>query len=190
MTYLTLTRLSTALGLAVLLTACGGKDIRFSQPEIAPATRVSTAYRSIEVATVSLPTYAESEEIMAQAPDGGISALGPLWADEPGRAVTLQLARDLGTITGRLSAPEPWPFRDYADVKLDVRVESFVATAGGMFLMSGQYFVAPDTGGANRSKAFRIEVPIAGKGGPEAIATARAAAVSQLAVAIAKNGLR
>lgn len=190
MTYSTLTRLSTALGLTILLAACGGKDIRFSQPDIAPSTRVSTAYRSIEVATVSLPTYAESEEIMTRAPDGGISALGPLWADEPERAVTLQIARDLGTITGRLSAPEPWPFRDYADVKLDVRIESFVATVEGLFVMSGQYFVAPDAGGANRAKAFRIAVPIAGEGGPEAISAARAAAVTQLAVAIAKDGLR
>ncbi|CUH81089.1 membrane integrity-associated transporter subunit PqiC [Tropicibacter naphthalenivorans] len=186
-----------ATALTLLLTGCGGADLRFDAPPPAvgaqaplPTERVTTRYGRIEVATVTLPTYAQSEEITRRDETGAIAPLGALWADEPGRAVTLQVARDLDAITGRLVAPEPWPFRDLPDVKVDLRIEDFYATSAGTFRVSGQMFVAPDVGPGDRSKRFAIETPIPGDGTPGDIAAARSAAVSDLAVLVAKQGLR
>ncbi|WP_136441404.1 PqiC family protein [Pacificoceanicola onchidii] len=191
-----MTRLSL-LSLTLFLSACGGVDLRFDTPPTAvgggsalPEERVSVRYARIEVATVTLPTYAQDEEIVLRDDSGAIAPSGGLWADEPGRAVTLQLARDLDAITGRLVAPEPWPFRDLPDVKVDVRIEDFFATSGGTFRLSGQMFVAPEDYGTDRARRFEIEVPVTGEMTPGAIAAARARAVSDLAAFVARKGLR
>ncbi|GAA4226798.1 hypothetical protein GGQ68_004692 [Sagittula marina] len=179
------------LSAALVLAACSGTEPRFDAPPVTALEKVSTRYARIEVATVTLPIYAEGEEIHARDATGAILPLGPLWSDEPGRAITLQVARDLDSITGRLVAPEPWPFRDYPDVKVDVRVQDFYATERGTFRISGQVFVAPEEDGPDRAKPFDIEAVIPGeKPGPAQIAAARAAAVSELSVFIARNGLR
>ncbi|WP_425074113.1 PqiC family protein [Sagittula sp. S175] len=177
--------------LPLALLACGKTEPRFDAPPVAAFEKVSTRYARIEVAAVTLPVYAQGEEIHTRNASGAILPLGPLWADEPSRAVTLQVARDLDAITGRLVAPEPWPFRDYPDVKVDVRVQDFYATERGTFRIAGQVFVAPEEGGPDRAKTFEIETAIPGeKPGPAQIAAARSAAVSELSVFIAKNGLR
>ncbi|WP_425098242.1 PqiC family protein [Tropicibacter sp. S64] len=185
------------LSLTLLLAACSGDDLRFDAPPGAvgssaslPDARVRVSYGRIEVATVTLPVYAQEEEIVVRGEDGSIAPSGGLWADEPGRAVTLQLARDLDAITGRLVAPEPWPFRDLPDVKVDIRVEDFFAVSSGAFRISGQMFVAPEDYGTDRSKRFDIEVPVTGDMTPGSIAAARATAVSQLAEFVARQGLR
>lgn len=183
-------RILSALTLTIALAACGGPEVRFGDPAPVPSERVRAVYRSLEVMTVTMPSYALTEEIHAQDATGAVTPLGPLWTDEPDRAVTLQLARDLGAITGALVAPEPWPFRDPAAARIDVRVEDFLAVAGGGFRLSGQYFVAPDYGGRNRSGRFSIEVPIDGAVSAAAIARARGEAVSRLAIEIAQAGLR
>lgn len=95
---------------------------------------------------VTLPSYAAAEDIYMRAADGTISPMGTLWADLPARSITLQLSRDLGAITGVTVAPEPWPFRAYAAAKVDVRIEELLATAEGVFRLSGQYFIAPEAG--------------------------------------------
>lgn len=179
------------LPLVAALAACSAPEPRFDAPPAAGFEKVSSRYARIEVALVTLPIYAEGEEIHARDASGAILPLGPLWADEPGRAVTLQIARDLDAITGRLVAPEPWPFRDYPDVKVDVRLQDFYATERGTFRLSGQVFVAPEENGPDRAKTFEIEAVIPGeKPGPAQIASARAAAVSELSLFIAQNGLR
>ncbi|MBS0124981.1 PqiC family protein [Thetidibacter halocola] len=177
---------------ALSLAACAGTEARFDAPTptAAPSESVSVRFARIEVVAVTLPTYGQDEEIHIREASGAIVPLGPLWADEPARAVTLQLARDLDTITGRLVAPEPWPFRDPSDVRVDLRVTDFHATEAGTFRLAGQVFVAPEDGGRDRARGFEIETPIGAEGGPAAIAAARAQAVTQLALFVAKNGLR
>ena len=183
--------LPLALSFAAALAACSAPEPRFDAGPTLATEKVTTRYGRIEVATVTLPIYAEGEEIHARDATGAILPTGSLWADEPGRAVTLQIARDLDAMTGRLVAPEPWPFRDFPDVKVDVRVQDFFATERGTFRLSGQVFVAPEENGPDRAKPFEIETRIPGEtAGPAQIAAARAAAVSQLSSFIAKNGLR
>ena len=176
------------LGLS-LGAACGGPDIRFAAPASVPSERIASVYDRIEVIQVGLPIYATTEEIVFQDATGAITPTEALWADEPARAVTLQLSRDLGQITGATVAPEPWPYRDYAAAKVDVRIEDMLATDAGTFRLAGQYFVAPDEGGRNRSGSFSIEVPMATPDSAATIAAARSAAVSQLAETVARRGL-
>ncbi|WP_216665301.1 membrane integrity-associated transporter subunit PqiC [Pseudoruegeria sp. HB172150] len=180
----------------LFVAGCGGEvESRYGEPvrpgsASAPGERVYTAYHSIEVVAVTMPSYAANEEIYVKSTSGAISPLGPLWTDLPERAVTLQLARDLRTVTGALAAPEPWPFVEPADARVDVRIEEFLAVPTGSFRMSGQFFVAPEVEGRNRSGQFSIDAPLTGDGGPAEIARARSRAVSKLAVEIARNGLR
>lgn len=189
-----MTKLPLLLSLALLpmlTVACSSPEPRFDSPSVVTMEKVTSRYGRIEVAMVTLPIYAQGEEIHTRDATGAILPLGPLWADEPGRAVTQQIAHDLDAITGRLVAPEPWPFRDFPDVKVDVRVQDFYATERGTFRISGQVFVAPEESGPDRAKPFEIETGILGeKPGPAQIAAARAAAVSELSVFIARNGLR
>lgn len=178
----------------MLLAACSDDVLQTSPiyvPQVASVTeeRVASRYRSVEVVEVTMPTYAEDEEIYVRDGDGALSALGPFWADAPSRSVTLQLARELGAITGVRVAPEPWPYRSFAEVRVDVRIEDFVATSSGAFLISGQYFVAPDSGERERAGRFEITAPLSAMTSA-GIAAARSNAVGQLAVKIAREGLR
>ncbi|MHA6343954.1 PqiC family protein [Roseivivax sp. CAU 1761] len=175
-----------------LLAACGPGDQRFATPPSAPEARVASRYPTLEVVEVTLPTYAAGEEIFVEEPGGAITELGPLWADDPARAVTLQLSRDLGAITGAQVAPEPWPFRTFPAAKVDVRLEDMRATLAGGFMMSGQFFVAPEEGEGvgDRAGSFRIEVPLPENPSVRVIAAARSAAVTALAEQIARQGLR
>ena len=180
---------SILLAAAIGLSACSG-DIRYATPPVEPAAKVSSRYGALEVVEVTLPAYAATEEIFLQQPDGAIEALGPLWADLPARAMTLQLARDLGVITGATVAPEPWPFRGFSDARVDVRFEEMLATASGQFRISGQYFVAPEEGDGDRSGRFSIAVPLPEDPGAAQIAAARGAASVILAEQIARAALR
>ncbi|WP_112322767.1 PqiC family protein [Oceanibium sediminis] len=174
------------------LAACGGEPLRFAVPDTAPPEqRVSIGYSSVELREVSLPTYAAGEEIaLEQAPGVLSTSADRLWADDPARAVTLELSRSLLRITGAQIAPEPWPFEEFADARVEVRVEHMLAGADGQFRISGQYFVSPsERTGRARTRLFSLSVPMTGTA-PAAIAAARGQAVSQLAGLIARDGLR
>jgi hypothetical protein len=186
-----------ALFLLVLLTGgCSfltGPEPRYSAPVATPSEKVSSRHSSVEVVTVTLPTYAASEDIYVRAGDGALTRLGPLWADDPARAVTQQLAGDLAAITGARVAAEPWPFRAFPAARVDVRLTDMVATEDGRFRLAGQYFVAPESGEGDRSGRFMIETVLPGPASAataSAIAAARGQAVADLAVQIARNGLR
>jgi len=179
------------LMLAMLaVAACSGADQRFATPNLEPTTKVSSRYASLEIVQVTLPTYAGAEDIFVQGADGAITELGPLWADDPARAITLQLARDFAAITGATVAPEPWPFRSFPAARVDVRLEEMLATTSGTFRMSGQYFVAPEEDGRDRSRPFSIAVPLMPDATASQIAAARGAATLELAETIAKATLR
>ncbi|WP_375686997.1 membrane integrity-associated transporter subunit PqiC [Pseudooceanicola sp. LIPI14-2-Ac024] len=181
---------------AGLLAGCGETPVRFAPPVPTPGAaatveRVGIAYSSVEVLEVSLPSYANSDEIYVREGDGGLrKKSGVLWTDEPSRAMTLELSRTLSQITGRRVAPEPWPFADRAQARVDVRVEEMFADGDTRFVISGQYFVAPEDGGRDRAGVFTLAAPVATDGGPAALAAARGQVVRELAQLIARQGLR
>ena len=174
------------------LASCGDPAQRFAVPAVVPTETVGIAYRSVEVREVTLPTYAQLEEIYVETLEGALtSSTALLWADDPTRASTLELTRGLGAITDARVASEPWPFDSFPDVRVEVRVEEFIASARGEFRLAGQYFIAPAEGaGRERAVSFRLSVPMPPDASPAAIAAARGQAMAELAEDIARNGLR
>ena len=176
------------------LSACtsGGGPLLYAVPPAPVTARVPVSFASVEVIDVTLPTYAQTEEIALGLATGAIQTRKDLlWADLPARAVTLDLTRALGLVTGAQVASSPWPFDRSPDARLEVRIEEFLPAATGTFRLSGQYFVgAFDGSDRARARAFALSVPFDPAGGVPAIAAARGAATVQLAETIARDGLR
>lgn len=181
-------RLVAASTLA-LLAACGGAPERYGAPLAPSGARIGISVAFLEVRQVSLPSYALDEEIWVETSEGSLTADdGFLWADEPQRGVTQELARQLGQITGARVAAEPWPFDGLPQARLEVRVDEFVAGADGRFRIEGQYFAIALSAGRDRASDFSVSAPIAAESGAPGIARARASAVRDLARLIAAEG--
>lgn len=155
-----------------------------------PATgQVPNRLGTAELADVSLPDYAEGDEVAFQDEDGAIrSTPKQLWADTPARAFTLSLARAISDLSGATVIPEPWPLAEPPRRRLRVDVEKALAGSDGIYRLTGRYYVSDDGGGGTnhaRSFAFGVPVPVAGPGG---VAAAQSAAITQLARQIAVLG--
>lgn len=177
----------------LLLAACSsGGGVRYAVPQVPVEARIPIAFASVEVIDVTLPTYAQGEEISVGLATGGIQRQdGLLWADIPARAVTLDLTRALGLITGAQVASSPWPFDRRPAARVEVRIEEFLPMETGAFRLSGQYFVGAFDGSERaRARSFALSVPFDPAGGAPAIAAARGAATVLLAETIAQDGLR
>jgi uncharacterized lipoprotein YmbA len=187
-------RLPALLLLLCLPAACGpgGGALRYAVPPAPVATRIPAAFASLEVIEVTLPSYAQGEGIAIGRAGGGIETRKDLlWADLPARAVTLDLTRALGLLTGARVAASPWPFDRSPDARLEVRFEEFLALDTGSFRLAGQYFVGAFDGSERaRARSFSLAVPFDPAGGAPAMAAARSAATLQLAETISRDGLR
>lgn len=180
------------LALALFAAAgCSGQATRYATPAIETEARVPSRFDTVQVLEVQLPSYAASEEIFVQTPDGSLSSSGDtLWADDPSRAITLALTRALSEITGARTAPEPWPFASLPDARIDIQVEDLLVRADGTLLLSGQYFLASTGGMADdRAGTFRLTQKFDAAAGPNAIARARAEITAALALRIARDAL-
>jgi hypothetical protein len=66
-----------------------------------------------------------------------------------------------------------------------------LATTDNLFEISGQYFVGSTDGGSrSRARVFDLSVPLPENAGPRDMAAARGRIVQDLALLIAKDGLR
>lgn len=184
--------LQRLIWIAVLfLSACGGLPDRYAVTPPTVSERIGISFRSVEIREVSLPTYAAADEISVLDADGTLVAqTGPLWADSPERAVALELVRHLSQLSGARVASDPWPFEAFPDARVDVRFETFVADARGVFRVAGQYFVAVEDGRRERAGFFDLSVPFDPTGELAAISVARGQAVLDVAEVIASDGLR
>ena len=140
-----------------------------------------------ELREVDLPGYASSQEIGWQTPDGAVrSNPRNVWADDPQRAVTQLIARQISLASGATVIPDPWPLAESPDRRIEVRVTEMLARADGRFALTGSYYVSPVAGaGGDLVRLFAITVPVQGEG-PGAIAAAQSAALQQLALQIAR----
>lgn len=180
-----------ALGLALMLAGCGAPADRFAVAPAKVVQKVRIGFSSVEVRDVSLPSYAAAEEIHLQGLDGNlISSPDLLWADKPERAVALEVSQNLARMTGRRIAGEPWPFEAYPEARLELRFAELVATVDGQFKASGQYFVAVEEEGRERSGLFDQTVSFDPDAGPSAIAAARGQLILNLSAFIAKRALK
>ena len=175
-----------AIGLTVMLAACSGSAPRLQMFQIKSKLTLPTAVGSAIVRKVSLPTYAASEELSIETTQGLIvSNKNILWADDPARAVTLALARNLGEIVDAKIVPHPWPFVDLPDVAIDIRVTRMIAAADGIFYLEGQYFVGGDGIAYKKStNRFAVQAQIQ-RSEPAGISDAQARALLTLAELIA-----
>ncbi|MBW0158019.1 membrane integrity-associated transporter subunit PqiC [Sedimentimonas flavescens] len=180
--------LSLICGLA--LTACSDPAAT-ARYAIAPQPAAKTLPNRLgqaELREVSLPQYAAGQEISYQTEDGALrSTPDNIWADDPPRAVTLALARQISAVSGATVIAEPWPLSEGPQRRIEVRVEQFLARADGVVQLTGVYFVTPAgiTNGRDVMRSFDVTVPVA-EGGPAAIAQAQSAAVAELARRIAQ----
>lgn len=182
-----------AVVLAVSCTAllsCSAPATLYSTDAPTPQDRIAIGFASVEVRDVSLPTYAASDVIAIEGPDGVLLNDETLrWADEPERAVALELTRQLVQLSGARIASEPWPFEEFPDAELSLRFETFLPRANGQFEAKGQYFVSTYDGTGDASGLFDLSVPYDLARGPAAIAEARGVLVLELAELIAREGL-
>jgi uncharacterized lipoprotein YmbA len=184
---------ASVLFAALLLAACGRDPLRIAVPPIAAQDSIAVGFASVEVLEVSLPEYADGDDIFVQGQGGALSAAaGVSWADDPSRALTLELTRLLNDLTPATAAPDPWPFDEPAEARLDIRAEQFAPDLTlGAFVLRGQYFVAAlDESGRNRARTFAITAALPPSAGPAAIAYARSQATLALARQIAAEGLQ
>ncbi len=174
------------------LAACGPAPLRIAVPPLPPEGQVATSFDSVELVEVSLPAYAEADEIFVQGQGGALTqAGGAVWADDPARALTLDLSRNLARLTGARVAPEPYPYEGDPEARVDIRAETFAPDlTRNAFVIRGQYFVATEDGEGDRAREFEALGPLPPNPGPAAIAAARAQATLALAQDIAANGLR
>lgn len=176
------------LGLTALLAGCAGSASRLDLAPVQSQLSLRAAVGSAMVRTVSLPTYAAAEELSFEAADGLIASnTDILWADDPARAVTLALTRNIGAITSAKVGPDPWPFVGLPDVVIDVRVTRMIAGADGAFDLEGQFFVGGDgIDYANSTNGFAITTAVSDVT-PAAIASAQATAIVQLSEQISRK---
>lgn len=176
------------VGLTALMAACSGPTSRLDMSPVATDLNLRAAVGSAMVRTVSLPTYAAAEELAFETPEGLIASNADvLWADDPSRAVTLTLTRNIGGITNAKIGPDPWPFAGLPEVAIDVRVTRMIAGADGVFDLEGQFFVGGDgIDYTNTTNNFVVNTPVVGEG-PAAIALAQAQALMTLSEQIARK---
>ncbi|MFV0335674.1 MAG: membrane integrity-associated transporter subunit PqiC [Tropicimonas sp.] len=175
--------------LLTALAACGQSPSRYASPPVASGERISIGLSQLEIREVTLPAYAQSEEIWHETEEGGLeSNTDVLWADTPARGVTMELTQHLAALSSARVAAEPWPFEELPQARLVVRLQDMVARKDGRFHLAGQYYVVRLSAGSDRSGTFDISAPIAPEGGAAAVAAARAAAVRDLARLIADRG--
>jgi uncharacterized lipoprotein YmbA len=154
------------LGAALALAACSGSPAYYllSPPET--AARAASPARSIAVADISLPAYAEALEIASIGPTGAVTLdRDALWADTPRRALTRHLVAALQTRLDAVIGTEPWPGFDQPGLRVEVAVDRMIGAPEGALQFTGQYvIVSPASGRILASERFAITLPPPGPG--------------------------
>ncbi|GGG61709.1 lipoprotein [Salipiger pallidus] len=173
--------MKTILPFVLLLAACSGAEQRFLIDPPAEQGAVRLGVSSLEVRDVSLPLYADASEILLEGEDGALTQIdNALWADDPGRAVTLAISEQIGRRSSAAVAPEPWPLEEDAQAAVAVTVSQLVGRSNGTLQLTGQYAISSyDRIVRERIQRFDISVPMT-SATPQGVAQATGAAISEL----------
>ncbi|MBF9044348.1 hypothetical protein HKCCE4037_13475 [Rhodobacterales bacterium HKCCE4037] len=142
--------------------------------------------RSVVLADISLPEYANGSDVVRQAEDGLIEPLpGLIWADIPEDAMANDIVRHLSRITNVPVARAPWPLSSFPDAELTIRADEMLLRADGLLHLTGQFAISRDDNPwADRIRSFDVTVPVTGTELSD-IADAHAQAWRQLSEQIA-----
>ena len=170
------------------LVACSPPLQRLPLAPVTSQLELRPLVGSVMIRPVTLPTYAAAEEIAFEGPGGLISTNDDiLWADDPTRAVSLALIRNLKDILDINVGPDPWPFLNLPDVTVEVQVERMIAGSDGIFYLTGQFFVGGDAiDFRDSTHDFNINQTITDQG-LNSITTAQAQALLTLSEEIAQT---
>ena len=179
------------LAMILTLAACSSPpEPRIDLAPVVPAAQAGESIvRSIELREISLPYYAQGEEIGVVEADGSIRLRNDvLWADLPPRALTLRLAQTLAAMLPETAvAAEPWPLLSRAELRVEVQVARAIGQPGGTYELTGQYFiVAGDLGDFERAQGFAIVQDVPGAS-LSALSTAQSLAFDALADLIVQD---
>ncbi len=172
--------------LPFFLAACGESDpARYLIDRPQPDTQVRLEVSTVELRDVVMPGHASGTDVLVQTETGALVPVGDaIWADDPVRAVTAQLAETMDVGTSATVAAEPWPLFDRSQAQVEVRLSRMIARNDGMFELAGQVAIASaDRVVRERIERFFIEVPLGGATA-DAISTASGVALNQLATQI------
>ncbi|MGJ8605307.1 MAG: PqiC family protein [Marivita sp.] len=155
---------SLAVVMVLPLAACSGTGTAryLIDAPVASGAETRVSVTSVELRDVSLPSHASGAEILIREEGGALRPLGDaVWADDPERAVTGALAQLLDDRSTATVSAEPWPLQDGPAARLDVRIDKMLATAAGVFEITGQAAVsAVDGTPRERVERFAIAVPL------------------------------
>lgn len=167
--------LSLALA-ALLLAACAGSGTGPTGPrlhllEAPPPPAGGAVSATVGLREVALPLYARRDRIAAQQ-DGAIFASDDnRWAEEPPRAATRLLARQLAARIGGSVLVEPWPPGAAPEIVVSVAVDRFIGAlaepggdAGGATIEGQLTLVRADRRGAPATTSFALSAPATGPG--------------------------
>lgn len=173
------------LALAVMA-GCGSNATQVVIDPQTSALKVPIRAHSVMVRDISLPAYAQASEITVRSDNGTLTQKrGEVWADEPARAMTGAMVRNLSTITSAQVSAEPWPLAGYPDVELTIWIEQMFARDDGSVSLAGYYAVRREAG-RNAIRQFDIALPPASTGLADLASTYDAAWI-QLAERIAHD---
>lgn len=174
------------VALALVAGCAGGTSPQVVIDPKSSELRVPARVGSVMLRDISLPAYAQATEISVRGDNGTlVEKKGAVWADDPARAMTGAMVRNLSVITGAQVAAEPWPLEGYPDVELTVRVEHMFARADGSITLVGYYALRREYG-RSMIRQFDITRPAATEA-PDDIALVYEAAWSDLAERIARD---
>lgn len=184
-----MTRFLVASLSLLLLSGCSDptQTARYALAPVPAEKHLPNRIGTAELREVSLPQYAAGQEITWQTEDGALrSTPKQIWADDPPRAMTLALAREISALSGATVIAEPWPLSESPQNRVEVRVEEFLPGADGMVRLSGAYYVTPAQGaGRDVVRRFALHQPVVGEGAA-ALVAAQSAAVAALAAQMAQ----
>ena len=176
-----------AVALVPLLAGCaGGTGPQIVIDPKSSELRVPARAASVMLRDISLPSYAQASEISVRGANGTlVEKKGAVWADEPARAMTGAMVRNLSVITGAQVAAEPWPLEGFPEVELTARVEHMFAREDGSITLVGYYAIRREHG-RSLIRQFDITRPAATEA-PDELALVYEAAWSDLAERIARD---
>ncbi len=170
------------------LAGCGGDPSRLTVTHAPSVMEERVSVRSLVLADISLPEYANGSDVVRETEQGLIEPLpGLIWADIPEDAMANDIVRHLSSITDRPVARAPWPLSSFPDAELTIRADEMLLRGDGVLRLTGQFALSrEDNPWSDRIRSFDVRVPVRG---PELsdIADAHAQAWRQLAEQIAQE---